>query len=138
METRSTTSAIGVAAAGAGAAALATAAGACCVPVMAPLVVAVLTYRIEIANEGEGTVQLLRRRWVITDALGQIQEVEGPGVVGEQPVLGPGETFEYTSACPLATPFGSMQGSYQMITEAGETFDAEVAPFSLAQPNAIH
>ena len=95
-------------------------------------------YRIEIANEGEGAVQLLRRRWVITDALGQIQEVEGPGVVGEQPMLGPGETFEYTSACPLATPFGSMQGSYQMITEAGETFDAEVAPFSLAQPNAIH
>lgn len=95
-------------------------------------------YRIRIANEGRETVQLLARHWTITDAHGRIEEVEGPGVVGEQPVLSPGESFEYTSACPLPTSFGSMQGTYRMVTEHGEQFEAEVAPFSLAQPHAIN
>ncbi len=95
-------------------------------------------YRIRIANEGEATVQLLSRRWVITDAMGHVEEVEGPGVVGEQPVLGPGQSFEYTSACPLPTPFGWMQGSYQMVTAGGEAFEAEIRAFALSQPYAIN
>jgi ApaG protein len=95
-------------------------------------------YRIRITNEGESTVQLIARHWVITDALGNVEEVEGPGVVGAQPVLAPGEAFEYTSACPLPTPFGSMQGTYQMVTDSGDEFDAEIAPFALAEPNAIN
>jgi ApaG protein len=95
-------------------------------------------YRIRITNEGESAVQLIARHWVITDALGNVEEVEGPGVVGAQPVLAPGEAFEYTSACPLPTPFGSMQGTYQMVTDSGDEFDAEIAPFALAEPNAIN
>lgn len=95
-------------------------------------------YRIQIANEGDDTVQLLSRHWVITDALGHVEEVKGPGVVGEQPVLAPGESFEYTSACPLQTPFGSMQGSYQMVTDGGQSFEAEIAAFSLSQPHAVN
>jgi len=95
-------------------------------------------YTIQIANEGEQQVQLLSRHWIIRDATGRIEEVRGPGVVGETPVLEPGESFEYTSGCPLTTPFGSMEGTYQMITEAGERFDAEVARFSLREPGAIH
>lgn len=95
-------------------------------------------YTIQIANEGSETVQLLSRAWTITDAEGHVEEVRGPGVVGEQPVLAPGEAFEYTSACPLSTPFGSMRGTYQMITEAGERFDAEIATFELAEPYAIN
>jgi ApaG protein len=95
-------------------------------------------YTITIANEGGETVQLRNRHWIITDATGQVEEVEGPGVVGEQPVLRPGESFEYTSGCPLATPFGSMCGSYDMVTEGGEQFDAEVAAFTLREPSAIH
>ncbi len=95
-------------------------------------------YRIRIANEGDTPVQLVSRHWIITDAHGQVEEVRGPGVVGEQPVLDPGDEFEYTSACPLPTPFGSMRGTYQMVTESGDSFDAEVASFSLRQPNAIH
>jgi ApaG protein len=95
-------------------------------------------YTIEIANEGSETVQLVSRAWTITDAEGHVEEVRGPGVVGEQPVLAPGEAFEYTSACPLGTPFGSMRGTYQMVTEAGERFDAEIATFELAEPYAIN
>ena len=95
-------------------------------------------YRIRIANEGAQTVQLLSRHWIITDAHGQVEEVRGPGVVGEQPVLEPGALFEYTSACPLETPFGSMRGSYQMVTDAGDAFDAEIGAFSLSQPYAIN
>lgn len=95
-------------------------------------------YHIQIENEGDDTVQLLSRHWVITDAQGRVEEVRGAGVVGEQPVLGPGESFEYASACPLPTPFGSMQGSYQMVTEDGEAFDARIAPFQLAQPYAVN
>ena len=95
-------------------------------------------YTIRIRNEGADTVQLQNRHWIITDAAGQVEEVEGPGVVGEQPVLRPGESFEYTSGCPLATPFGTMKGSYDMVTEGGERFDAEIASFTLREPGAIH
>jgi len=95
-------------------------------------------YQVRIENTGGETVQLRRRHWRITDGMGRIQEVRGPGVVGEQPVLAPGEAFEYTSACPLGTPFGSMRGSYQMVTEGGERFDAEIARFHLAEPYSIH
>ncbi|HXZ86042.1 MAG TPA: Co2+/Mg2+ efflux protein ApaG [Myxococcota bacterium] len=95
-------------------------------------------YTIRISNEGGERVQLLSRAWLIEDAEGRIEEVRGPGVVGEQPVLAPGEAFEYTSACPLGTPFGSMRGSYQMVTEGGERFDAQIARFQLAEPHSIH
>ncbi len=95
-------------------------------------------YSIQISNEGRETVQLISRFWRITDAEGHIEEVRGPGVVGEQPVLGPGDAFEYTSACPLVTPFGSMSGTYQMVTDSGESFDAVVGLFELAEPYAIN
>lgn len=95
-------------------------------------------YTVTIANEGDQTVQLMTRHWIITDANGRVEEVKGPGVVGEQPVLPPGGSFEYTSACPLQTPVGSMHGSYQMQTAGGERFDARIAPFSLSRPHAIH
>ena len=96
------------------------------------------SYRVRISNEGDSRVQLLSRHWVITDAHGRTEEVRGTGVVGEQPVLEPGESFEYTSFCPLGTPFGSMHGTYQMAREDGGTFDAEIAPFALAEPFSIH
>jgi ApaG protein len=95
-------------------------------------------YRIRIANQGEEVVQLISRHWIITDAHGEVEEVSGPGVVGEQPVLAPGEAFEYTSFCPLPTPFGSMRGSYQLVTRDGETFDIEIAPFELSQPLPVN
>lgn len=95
-------------------------------------------YQVRISNVGRRTTQLVSREWVITDANGEVQKVRGPGVVGEQPVLEPGEMFEYTSFCPLPTPVGSMQGTYQMIAEDGESFDAEIAPFSLAVPHALN
>jgi ApaG protein len=89
------------------------------------------TYTIEITNLGSSTVQLKTRHWRITDALGRLQEVKGPGVVGEEPVLKPGESFEYTSGVPLPTPSGFMAGSYGMVTPAGEHFDIEIPAFSL-------
>ena len=95
-------------------------------------------YTVEIVNEGEETVQLVSRHWIIADATERVEEVRGEGVVGEQPVLEPGDAFEYTSGCPLGTPFGSMHGSYQMVTESGGRFDAEIARFELAEPGAIH
>jgi ApaG protein len=95
-------------------------------------------YTVTIANEGHDTVQLMTRHWVITDANNQVEEVKGPGVVGEQPVLHPGETFTYTSGCPLTTPFGMMEGTYQMVTEGGEQFDARIAPFTLSEPYTVH
>lgn len=95
-------------------------------------------YRIRITNTGDVPAKLLRRHWIITDGANQTEEVEGPGVVGEQPLLMPGEHFEYTSACPLRTPVGSMRGSYQFITADGDLFDAPIRPFTLAQPNMIH
>ena len=88
-------------------------------------------YTIEIANNGKETVQLKTRYWHITDAMGRIQEVRGAGVVGEEPVLAPGETFEYTSGVPLPTPSGFMTGHYGMVTDKGENFDIEVPAFSL-------
>jgi ApaG protein len=95
-------------------------------------------YTITIANEGRDTVQLLSRHWVITDGSGHTEEVRGPGVVGQQPVLAPGETFTYTSGCPLGTPFGKMEGTYQMVTRSGESFDVAIAPFTLSEPYTVH
>jgi len=88
-------------------------------------------YRVTLSNESEAAVQLTHRHWVVTDGDGREEQVRGPGVIGEQPILEPGESFEYTSACPLATPVGSMRGSYQMLLDGGERFDAEIAPFTL-------
>jgi ApaG protein len=95
----------------------------------------VWAYQVTIANEGSETVQLLTRHWKITDGSGQLHEVQGPGVVGEQPVLKPGESFEYTSGTPLSTPSGIMAGSYQMQAASGEMFDAVVPAFSLDSPH---
>ncbi|MCA1586335.1 MAG: Co2+/Mg2+ efflux protein ApaG [Acidobacteria bacterium] len=96
------------------------------------------TYHVTIANEGVETAQLQSRHWIITDADGDVQEVKGPGVVGEQPVLEPGVSFEYTSYCQLKTPVGTMHGSYTMMTAAGSEFEARIAPFTLAMPNALN
>jgi len=96
------------------------------------------TYRVRISNEGRERARLVTREWIITDSNGDVQRVTGPGVVGEQPVLGPGDAFEYSSFCPLKTPVGSMHGSYQMETEDGDSFDATIAPFTLAVPNALN
>jgi ApaG protein len=95
-------------------------------------------YTVRIANKGGQTVQLISRHWIITDANGEIEEVRGPGVIGAQPVLKPGESFEYTSACPLGTAFGTMHGTYQMVTDGGEQFDAEIAAFSLSTPFGLN
>jgi ApaG protein len=95
-------------------------------------------YTIRISNVGSETAQLISREWIITNADGEVERVKGPGVVGEQPVLPPGGSFEYTSYCPLKTSVGSMQGSYQMVTANGEHFDAIIAPFTLAVPNALN
>ncbi|MEL7028501.1 MAG: Co2+/Mg2+ efflux protein ApaG [Pseudomonadota bacterium] len=94
----------------------------------------VWAYTIQIANESRETVQLKMRRWLITDANGRTQEVRGPGVVGEQPVLQPGEQFEYTSGAPLTTPSGFMVGAYVMENEFGEVFDVDIPAFSLDSP----
>ena len=93
-------------------------------------------YTVKIANRGDVTAQLRSRHWIITDADGVVQEVEGEGVVGAQPVLRPGEEFEYTSWCIIATPSGSMRGTYQMVTNTGEQFDAEVALFGSPSRNS--
>ena len=95
-------------------------------------------YTVTISNTGSVTAQLLSRHWIITDENGHVEEVRGPGVVGEQPVLAPGQSFEYTSGCPLTTPFGTMHGTYQMITNDGGRFDATIAPFTLSQPHTLH
>ena len=95
-------------------------------------------YTIRLRNEGERTCQLLSRHWIIRNGTGKVEEVRGPGVVGEQPVLEPGDAFEYTSGCPLDTPFGSMEGTYQMVREDGSRFDAEIERFELRQPQALH
>ncbi len=94
-------------------------------------------YRVEITNLSEATVQLIKRTWLITDGRGQTQRVHGEGVVGEQPVLEPGESFTYTSGTPLGTPSGFMRGLYHMMVPAsGECFDALIPPFSLDSPDA--
>jgi ApaG protein len=95
-------------------------------------------YTITIANEGPETVQLLSRHWIITDGTGQVEEVKGPGVVGQQPILSPGESFTYTSGCPLTTPFGTMEGTYQMVNRSAEMFDVKIGPFTLSEPYTVH
>ena len=95
-------------------------------------------YTILILNEGSAPAQLMSRHWVITDGNGKVEEVRGAGVVGRQPLLGPGESFEYTSSCPLETPFGVMQGTYRMVTPSGDSFDVRIAPFALSEPFAIN
>ena len=98
----------------------------------------VFAYTIRIQNAGEVPARLLGRHWVITDANGKVQEVRGEGVVGEQPWLRPGESFEYTSGAVLETPLGTMQGSYEMLADDGTRFDAEIAPFTLSIPRTLH
>ena len=95
-------------------------------------------YHVRISNVGAETAQLVSREWNITTAEGEVERVKGPGVVGEQPVLAPGASFEYRSFCPLKTPVGSMHGSYQMITSQGDRFDAVISPFTLAVPNSLN
>lgn len=95
----------------------------------------VWAYRVQIGNEGAETVQLVSRYWHITDGLGRIKEVRGAGVVGEQPILNPGEAYEYTSGTPLPTPSGIMRGTYEMKTPAGDKFDIEIPAFSLDSPH---
>jgi len=95
----------------------------------------VWAYHVRIENQGPETVQLRRRHWRITDGIGRTQEVRGPGVVGEQPVLGPGQTFEYTSGTPLGTPSGIMVGTYEMETRNGESFAVAIPAFSLDSPH---
>ncbi len=95
-------------------------------------------YTVTIENRSSETVQLLSRHWVITDEASRVEEVRGEGVVGEQPVLAPGEGFRYTSACPLKTPTGTMHGSYQMVTADGDAFDAEIAPFILHETDSVN
>lgn len=98
----------------------------------------VFAYTITIANRGDIAAKLLSRHWVITDANGKVQEVNGDGVVGEQPYLNPGEKFRYSSGAVLETPVGAMQGSYKMEADDGENFDAPIAPFTLAVPGVLH
>ena len=96
----------------------------------------VWAYQVRIENKGDVAVQLRSRHWKITDGLGRLQEVKGPGVVGKTPMLRSGDVFEYTSGTPLSTPSGIMGGSYQMVSESGENFDIEVPTFSLDTPTA--
>jgi ApaG protein len=95
-------------------------------------------YTIRITNEGTSTVQLISRHWIATDAAGQVDEVTGPGVVGEQPALAPGESFQYTSGWPLRTASGVLRGTYQMVDADGRHFDVEIAPFALHEPYTVH
>lgn len=98
----------------------------------------VFAYTITIKNIGSVPTQLISRHWIITDAHGEVQEVRGLGVVGHQPLLKPGEAFEYTSGCSLTTPVGTMKGTYQMVAEDGTAFDAEIPEFTLAIPRVLH
>jgi ApaG protein len=98
----------------------------------------VFSYAITITNVGTVPAQLISRHWLITDADGKLQEVRGLGVVGSQPLLQPGEKFEYASGCALPTPVGTMKGSYQMVAEDGTQFDAQIAEFLLSMPRTLH
>lgn len=98
----------------------------------------VFAYHITITNTGSVGAQLVSRHWIITDGTGKVQEVRGPGVIGEQPVLAPGEQFRYSSGSVLETPVGTMQGSYQMVATDGHRFDAEIPAFILAMPRVLH
>jgi ApaG protein len=95
-------------------------------------------YTIRIVNSGQTVAQLISRHWIITDANQHVEEVRGPGVVGEQPRLAPGEAFEYTSGCPLPTPFGSMRGTYQCVAEDGTEFEVPIPEFLLSVPRTLH
>jgi ApaG protein len=95
-------------------------------------------YTIRVQNTGSVAAQLLTRHWIITDGNGKVEEVRGPGVVGEQPRLAPGESFEYTSGCPLTTPYGTMRGSYQCVAADGVTFDVPIPEFVLTVPRVLH
>lgn len=98
----------------------------------------VFAYTVTIRNTGETTAQLVSRHWIITDANNRIEEVKGEGVVGEQPILQPGDAFEYTSGCPLPTPVGSMKGSYLFVAEDGTQFEAAIPEFVLSTPRSLH
>ena len=98
----------------------------------------VFQYTVRITNQGRETVQLLSRHWIITDGVEHVEEVKGPGVIGEQPVLAPGESFKYSSWCPLKTPIGTMRGAYQMVGAGGNQFDIEIAPFALKAPYTVN
>lgn len=98
----------------------------------------VFAYTITISNRGNAAVRLLSRHWRITDANNRVQEVRGDGVVGEQPLIAPGDTYRYTSGSMLETPVGTMEGSYEMVSVDGQRFNAPIAVFSLAQPGALH
>ncbi len=95
-------------------------------------------YTIRVQNTGDIAAQLLSRHWIITDGNGKVEEVRGPGVVGEQPRLAPGEAFEYTSGCPLTTPVGTMRGSYQCTAEDGKAFEVPIPEFVLSIPRVLH
>ncbi len=95
-------------------------------------------YTVTIRNTGDVAAQLISRHWIITDANNKVEEVQGLGVVGEQPMLQPGEAFEYTSGCPIATPVGSMRGSYQCVAEDGTRFEAPIPEFLLSMPRTLH
>lgn len=96
------------------------------------------SYRVRISNEGADTVQLVSRHWVITDATGKVEEVQGPGVIGQQPTMKPGESFEYSSFCPLPTPTGFMEGSYLMVNGKGEQLEVQIPKFVLVEPSQYH
>ena len=98
----------------------------------------VFEYTVRITNQGTETVQLISRHWIIVDGLDRIEEVQGPGVICEQPVLAPGESFKYSSWCPLKTPTGVMRGTYQMVRAGGSGFDIEIAPFALKARYAVN
>jgi ApaG protein len=97
----------------------------------------IFQYTVRISNQGSETVQLVSRHWIITDGTEHSNEVKGLGVVGKQPVLAPGESFKYSSWCPLETPVGMMRGTYQMLRTSGELFDIEIAPFALRAPFTV-
>jgi ApaG protein len=98
----------------------------------------VFAYTIRITNTGTVAAKLVSRHWIITDGEHRVQEVRGPGVVGKQPLLAPGESFEYKSGASLTTPVGTMRGSYQMVAEDGREFDAPIPPFTLSVPRTLH
>jgi ApaG protein len=98
----------------------------------------VFQYTVRVTNQGTETVQLVSRHWIITDGLDHVEHVKGPGVVGEQPVLAPGQSFKYSSWCPLKTPTGVMRGTYQMARTGGDQFDIEIAPFALKARYAVN
>ena len=95
-------------------------------------------YTVTITNESTTTVQLISRHWIVKNADGEVEEIRGEGVVGHQPILANGESFEYTSGCHLSTPFGTMHGTYQMLTEDQTRFNATIAPFTLSEPYTVH